>query len=145
MTGPCATPDSVTFRGNSRITDVMLRGDAGITPGAPVNYRELQRAIKNLYATGQFEDIRVECDPANGKTILAFTVKERPLLGDVAVTGIDRLSPSSVRDRVDLLIGRPVDPAQVARAVARIDSLYESSGYYLARVRVDTAQAGGQR
>jgi len=28
--GPCATPDSVVFRGNQRISEQMLRGDAGI-------------------------------------------------------------------------------------------------------------------
>ena len=37
-----------------------------------------------------------------------------------------------MRDRVDLLVRPPVDPAQVARAVARIDSMYEAEGYYLA-------------
>jgi outer membrane protein insertion porin family len=48
-----------------------------------------------------------------------------------------------VRDRVELLVARPIDPSQVARAVSRIDSLYESKGYYLARVKVDTTLSGG--
>ncbi len=43
-----------------------------------------------------------------------------------------------MRDRVDLLIGKPIDPAQVAKDVARIDSLYQSEGYFLAKVTVDT-------
>lgn len=146
VTGPCATPDSVAFRGNQRITDALLRGDAGITPGTALNYRTLQRAIKQLYATSQFDAISVVCEPAaapGGKTILAFIVKERPILGDVEVTGPSRVSPGSVKERVDLLIGRPVDPAQVATSVARIDSLYQSEGYYLARVRVDTTTQNG--
>ncbi len=145
VTGPCATPDSIAFRGNQRISDALLRGDAGITPGAPLNYRALQRAIKQLYATNQFEDIRIECEATpGGRTLLVFSVKERPILGDVDVKGPERLSLSSVKERVDLLIGRPVDPAQVAHSVARIDSLYESEGYYLAHVRVDTTMENGQ-
>ena len=32
VTGSCATPDSVAFRGQSRITDAELRADGGITP-----------------------------------------------------------------------------------------------------------------
>src|SRR6185312_6222640 len=60
------------------------------------------------------------------------------VLADVNVTGTDRVSEKSVKDRVDLLIGRPVDPAQVVRAKTRIDSLYEASGYYLAQVRPET-------
>jgi len=142
VSGPCATPDSVVFRGNQRISETMLRGDAGISPGATLSFPVLQRAIKNLYATGQFEDIATACTvAANGKAILAFDVKERPVLSDVEVTGPDRLSLNSVKDRVDLLVGRPVDPNQVAHSVARIDSLYDSEGYPLATVRVDTTPA----
>jgi outer membrane protein insertion porin family len=143
--GPCATPDSVVFRGNQRISEQMLRGDAGISPGVALSTGVLQRAIKNLFATGQFDDIQTSCTVgANGKAILAFDLKERPVLRDVDVAGPDRVSINSVRDRVDILVGRPVDPNQVARSVARIDSLYEAEGYPLATVRVDTAVVDGQ-
>lgn len=144
VTGPCATPDSVVYRGNQRISETMLRGDAGIAPGVPLSSGVLERAIKNLYATGQFEDVAIGCEVRpSGKAILTLTVKERPVLGDVDVTGPNRLSLNSVRDRVDLLIGRPVDPNQVARSVARIDSLYEAEGYPLATVTVDTTVVSG--
>src|SRR5690242_18307674 len=126
VTGPCAQPDSIAFTGNQRISDQLLRGDAAIVPGAPLNVRAVERAIKNLYATGQFEDVRVACERTAGKTVLTFALRERPILQDVDVRGADRVSPSEVRDRVDILIGRPVDPAQVAKDVARIDSLYEA-------------------
>ncbi len=123
----------------------MLRGDAGISPGVALSAGVLQRAIKGLYATGQFDDIQTSCNiAANGKAILTFDVKERPVLKDVDVTGPDRLSINSVKDRVDLLIGRPVDPNAVARSVGRIDSLYEAEGYPLAQVRVDTTVVDGQ-
>ena len=145
-TGACATPDSVIYRGNQRISEAMLRGDAGIAPGVPLSATVLQRAIKNLFATGQFEDVRIDCEVATtGKAILTVSVRERPILASVDVSGPDRLSINSVRDRVDLLIGRPVDPSQVAHSVARIDSMYDAQGYPLATVRVDTqVVSGGQ-
>src|SRR5436305_12442550 len=143
--GPCATPDSVVFHGNQRISETMLRGDAGISPGVALSSGVLQRAIKNLFATGQFDDVATSCNIAtNGKAILTFDMKERPVLSDVDVTGPDRLSINTVRDRVDLLVGRPVDPNQVARSVARIDSLYEAEGYPLVAVKVDTTVVNGQ-
>ncbi len=145
VTGPCATPDSVVFHGNQRISETMLRGDAGISPGVALSSGVLQRAIKNLFATGQFDDVATSCNIAtNGKAILTFDMKERPVLSDVDVTGPDRLSINTVRDRVDLLVGRPVDPNQVARSVARIDSLYEAEGYPLVTVKVDTTVVNGQ-
>jgi len=138
LTGACATPDSVAFRGNNRVGDAALRGDVGIAPGSTLNYRVLQRAIKNLYATTQFEDIQVRCEVAGGRALLAFELKERPLLGDVDVRGGDRVSPGTLRDQVDMLVGRPIDPSQVARSIARIDSVYAAKGYYLARTRAET-------
>ena len=138
VTGACAKPDSVAFRGNARVGESALRGDVGIAPGRPLSYRALQRAIKNLYATTQFEDIQVHCEVAAGRAILSFDLKERALLGDVDVRGAQRVPAGTVRDQVDLLIGRPIDPSQVARAIARIDSVYVSKGYYLAQARAET-------
>src|SRR5687767_1690851 len=136
--GACARPDSLVFRGNSRIAESALRGDVAITPGTATNYRVLQRAIRGLYATGQFEDIKIMCEVQGTRTHMVFELKERPLLGEVDVRGPVRISAGKIRDQVDILIGRPIDPAQVARVVARIDSVYAQKGYYLAQARAET-------
>ncbi len=138
--GACARPDTVAFRGNSRVAESALRSDVGISPGAALNYRTLQRAIKDLYATTQFDDIQARCEVAGGRAMLVFEVKERPILAELDVRGPERVSQGTVKDQVDLLIGRPVDPSLVARVIARIDSLYEAKGYYLAQVRAETTQ-----
>ncbi|HEU4995861.1 MAG TPA: outer membrane protein assembly factor BamA [Gemmatimonadaceae bacterium] len=138
VTGACAKPDSVAFVGNSRVGEAALRGDVGITPGTALNYRTLQRAIKSLFETTQFDDIQVRCRVVSGKSIITFELKERPLLGEVDVRGANRVSVGTLRDQVDMLIGRPIDPAQVARAIAKMDSVYAARGFYLARARAET-------
>jgi outer membrane protein insertion porin family len=145
VAGRCATPDAVAFRGMTRTPESALRAETGITPGTAVNYRDIQRAVRNLFATGQFDDVRAACELSDGgnRATLVFDLRERPLLSDIEVRGVDRVSTSDVRDRIELLVARPIDPSQVARAVARIDSLYESKGYYLARIDVDTTISGG--
>jgi outer membrane protein insertion porin family len=141
--GQCATPDSIAFRGLVRDTsDNLVRSGVGITPKSTINGRVITKAIKDLYATNLFDNVSVSCETRNGKTLLVFHLRERPILTDVRVEGPEKVSLSSVKDRVDLLIDKPIDPAQVAKAVARIDSLYQSHGYYLARVKVDTIIAG---
>jgi outer membrane protein insertion porin family len=143
IAGRCATPDSIAFQGNTRVSAATLRSEAGLpVGGSPLGYRDLERAIRNLYAIGQFEDVRSSCVVGSAGTgaTLVFTVVERPLLSSVDVTGVDRLSAGTVRDQVDLLVGRPLDPAAVARAVQKIDSLYEKAGYYLARVHPDSSK-----
>ena len=140
VTGRCTTPDSIVVRGNSRIADQKIRTEGGLSAGTPLNFPAIQRAIKALYALNEFDDVEVQCDLESvvGKALVVIAVAERKVLGELTVTGPRNVSERSVRDKVDLLIGRPIDPLQVARARARIDSLYESAGYYLARVAIDS-------
>jgi outer membrane protein insertion porin family len=140
----CGVPDTILVRGNSRVPDATILSSAGIQRGDTLNFVAIRKAIRDLYGTAQFDDVQVGCEiSADGNSAsLIITVQERLLLGDVAVEGVSRLSERSVRDRVDLLVGRPVDPQEVSRVIQRIDSLYESSGYYLARITADTSITG---
>ncbi|MGQ0765126.1 MAG: outer membrane protein assembly factor BamA [Gemmatimonadota bacterium] len=140
--GRCATPDSVAVRGNRRINTLTVLGDAGLVAGTQLNGRQIQRSIRALHESGQFDRISISCDLddiANRATLIV-EVEERPMLIETSLAGVDRLSERSVRDRIDLPLQRPLDPAALANVVNRIDSLYEKSGYYLARVGVDTVR-----
>jgi outer membrane protein insertion porin family len=140
----CGVPDSIIVRGNARVDDATIRSASGIQPGDTLNFVAIRKAIRDLYETAQFDDVQVSCQltPDGTGASLIISVEERLLLADVAVEGVSRLSERNVKDRVDLLVGRPIDPAAVSQVVQRIDSLYESSGYYLARVTADTTMVG---
>lgn len=141
--GKCSTPDSIAVRGNTRISDATIRSDAGLTAGTPLNFRSVQRAMQTLFATGEYEDVQALCEVApNGRATLALVVRERPVLESIDLVGFKTVSRKSATDSIDLPIGRPVDPSTVAKLVARVDSLYEKAGYYLAHVTVDTTKDG---
>jgi outer membrane protein insertion porin family len=130
-----AVVDSIEVGGHRRNTRETIVNAAGIPLGTPLTYRDIQRAIRNLMALGQFDDVRIEREVgAASEEILVITVRERPLLTRATVRGVEKLSERSVRDRLEMPSGRPLDPAMVARAQLRIDSLYERAGYYLARI-----------
>ena len=133
--GGAGIPDSIAVVGARRNTPVTVIQTSGLLPGRAVGYRDLQRAIQGLYATGQFDDVRIDqAATPDGKSILVIRVRERPVLVKWAVRGVERMSERAVKDRIQVLEGRPVDPAAIQRARARVDSLYRAKGYYLARV-----------
>ncbi len=142
--GRCTTPDSVAVRGNKRVASADVLGDAGLIAGTQLNYKSIQRAIRALYGTGQYQRVDVVCDfeEARNHAVLIIDVAERPLLVETDVQGVDRLSGRGVRDKIDLPYNAPLDPAKLAVSVHRIDSLYEKNGYFLARVHVDTTKVG---
>jgi len=137
--GPTAqtpVPDSIAVVGAKRNSAISVIQVSGLVPGRAINYRDVQRAIQALYTSGQFDDVGLtQTQLAAGKNVLVIRVHERPLLVKWAIRGVQRLAEHSVRDKVALAEGRPLDPANVARARARIDSLYQAKGYYLARTK----------
>ena len=142
--GRCLVPDSVDVRGASRVSREAILASSGLTAGDSLNFPTIQRAIRDLFASGDFDNVEITCGlPADGPgSLMIITVTERPLLGAVQVVGPKDIPKRTVEDRVNLLIGRPVDPSGVAVALRGIDSLYQSRGYYLARLRVDTSEVG---
>ncbi|MBW7934913.1 MAG: outer membrane protein assembly factor BamA, partial [Gemmatimonadaceae bacterium] len=109
-----------------------------------LNYPAIQRAIRGVFESGQFDDVVLSCllEADGQRATLLIKVVERPLLADVDVIGPENVSLRTVRDKVDLIIGRPVDPSLVAKAVTRIDSVYQASGYYLAQIKPETTVVG---
>src|SRR5213076_2195088 len=109
---PAVAPDSIVVLGLRRVDRKQVLDQSGLAPGRPLGYRDVQRAVQALYATGEFDDVRAEQDTAAGRQLLI------------------------VRDKAQLAEGRPLDPAALARGRGRIDSLYRAEGYYLAHVSV---------
>lgn len=144
--GRCATPDTITVTGNSRVDETTIRGTVGLVPHTALNYRDVQRAVKALYATGNYDAVQVICtiSPKTDKASLDVHVKERPLLAATLIHGVRQVSAKDVKERLDLPVGAPADPAKIVAAVQRTDSLYASNGYYLARVHVDSTLSNDQ-
>ncbi len=134
-TVPGGRPDSVLAVGMKRVSRAVVLQTAGLVPQRFTTYRDIQRAVRALYATGQYDDVRIDQDTTGGVQVLIIRVRERPILTHWTVRGVSRLSEGSVRSKVTLSEGRAIDPAAVARSRGRIDSLYRARGYYLAEVR----------
>ncbi len=131
QTSPPA-PDSIAVVGNRRNSAVTVIQISGLVPGRALNYRDVQRAVQALYTSGQFDDVAMtQSRTQGGKNVLVIRVHERPQLVKWAMRGVQRLPEHSVRDKVTLAEGRPLDLASVERSRARIDSLYHARGYYL--------------
>jgi outer membrane protein insertion porin family len=129
------TIDSIVVEGGSRLTASQIIGTAGLVVRQPVNYRDIQRAVTALFRTGQFDDVRVLQRTVRGRVALVIVVRERPILERWAVRGVERVSEGTVKDRVRLVEGRPLDRNVVEQSRAGIDSVYRESGYYAAEVK----------
>ena len=127
--------DSVIVEGAVRNTSRQVITFSGIQVGQPATYRGMQRAIQGLFATGQFDDVRVDQRQVGDRLILILVVKERPLLQRWALRGVEKLEEGTVRRKINLPEGRPLDRAAMERSRHAVDSVYRKRGYYAVQVK----------
>jgi outer membrane protein insertion porin family len=142
--GACASPVAIIVTGNSRVDTAAIRNSAGLTPGGELNVTDIQRGIRSVYGTGNFDDVQIICRVTPAGATLEIQVKERPVLAAYQVIGADKVSPKDVKERLSFPTGAPLDPAKIATAIERTDSLYESKGYYLAVVKPESTLVDGR-
>jgi outer membrane protein insertion porin family len=139
--------DSVEVRGNQRMGSELILSAAGIRLGDQVTYREIQDAIRRLWATNQFSDVRVhareldEADPQS-PVRLVIEVAEQPYVTAVEFRGLEQVRPRTVRDSVGLRAGQPYDPARAAAAEVLIRDLLAEKGIRLGSISHTLAPAG---
>ncbi len=117
-TGPQRV-DSIMVVGNERVAEGSIIAIFGVTPGAEVTGREIQRGIKQLFASQQFRDVRVRARGAGGVT-LVVEVDEQPSMRSVIITGLEHMSEREVRDTTDLVASFPYNQQKVLNAKAYI-------------------------
>ncbi len=108
--------DTIVARGNVRIAEQAIVGVAGIQPGTLNSGFDVQRAIKNLWATGQYADISAMIDGSSGRNTLILEVEERPIARLVRITGLESLSSGDVIENSGLEEDAPLSRNAVARA-----------------------------
>ena len=134
--------DSIVVEGNLRVSIDQIVQTSGLILNQPVNYRAIQRAVTALFKTGQFDNVRVEQRGTEAVLVIAIIVTERPIMARWSTKGTDQVSEGSVRGKITLVEGRPIDRAAVEKVRAAIDSLYQKKGFYSARVKVTELASG---
>ncbi len=131
---PLVRIDSVVVRGAVRLAGEDVAGVAGLLPGTLASWSDVQRAIKNLWATGQYEDVEAKVDESSGRNVLILEVEERDLTRLVRITGLESLSESDVVDEAGLEENSPLSRNAMARARSYIREELRRRGVPFARI-----------
>lgn len=127
--------DSIVVLGNQRHTSGSIVARSGLRPGNIVRQPQVQDAIRRLFASGDFSDVRIGTrgdDPEQG--IFYILVEERSYITRYEFTGLERVSEGLIRDTVGLARNAPLDPDRISRARGTIVELLSNEGFPVARV-----------
>jgi outer membrane protein insertion porin family len=101
--------------------------------GDTLDEEKAAQAIKALYATGFFKDVRLEAE--NG--VLVVIVEERPAISQIDIVGAKEFEPEQLRNALKstgLAEGRILDKALLEKAEQELKRQYLGRGRYAASV-----------
>ncbi len=130
LTSTPAFAQNITVRGNSRVEADAVRAHFAAAPGQRMSRDQIDEAVKELYATGLFEDVRVT--PGNGGLIV--TVVENSVINRVYFEGNRKMKDAVLEAEVQSKSRGPFSQALVQRDVQRLLEVYRRSGRYNATV-----------
>jgi outer membrane protein insertion porin family len=121
-----AQSSSIVVEGNRRVEAETVRSYFRLNPGERLDSYKIDQALKALYATGLFQDVRI--NQAGGR--LVVTVVENPVINRVAFEGNKKLKDDQlaieVQSRARGTLSRPTVQADVQRLV----EIYRRNGRF---------------
>lgn len=131
------------------IAEIRFRADAGfdtevaaqevtLKPGQQVTIRELQSSIKNLFATGNFRDIRVDSAPGPNGVVLTFALFLHYRIEDIEIEGVSRREETRVSRELTVRAGEVLSLDDVDDSAAAIEESLQQLGYLEAVVDPET-------
>ena len=125
--------DDIRVEGLRRVSTGTVFNELPIAVGDPVTQEDTAAAIKSLFATGFFDDVRIERD---GGTLVVVVV-ERPSIANIDFSGNDAVETDELVEslgRVGFAVGRTFDPVVLNRMVQELRETYFAQGRYSADI-----------
>ncbi len=150
MLGPLASAqeskrpniERIDIRGNRRIPEDTIRFYIQSRQGEPYDEGRLELDLRALYKANFFENIEVEEKDGDIGKIIAFVVKEKPLIRSIEYVGNKSFTESNILDhfkekKVGLTVDSQYDPAKIRAAERALKDLMERNGKPLGTVRTE--------
>lgn len=137
------------------IEDIRVEGLQRITPGTVFNYLPMKvgdtfddqrsaEAVKALFKTGFFKDIRLERDGG----ILVIILEERPSIGSITISGNEDIRSEDLIDslrQIGFAEGRAFDRSQLEKLEQELRRQYNSLGKYAVKIESTVTELDNNR
>jgi outer membrane protein insertion porin family len=125
----------VLITGNNRIEEDAIKRVLTIKAGDIYNLKNISDELKNVYAMGYFDDIRVEAQTVPQGKILTFRVTEKPTVHSILISGNTwAYDDDEIRETLTIRKGSILNINTIQNDIRRIEELYQEKNYYNVKV-----------
>ncbi|HVG23331.1 MAG TPA: translocation/assembly module TamB domain-containing protein, partial [Thermoanaerobaculia bacterium] len=130
----------IDFRADARFDTTAMANAVTLKAGQPVTIRELQSSIKNLFATGNFRDVRVDATRADGGgVVLTFALFLNYRVDQIAMEGLPRGERSRASRELTVRTGEVLSLDAVDDSATAMQEMLRRYGYVEATVDPETS------
>ena len=136
VSAPVAAPEaavpiqSITVNGAQRLEPDTIRSYIKLRVGQIYSQAAADQALKDLFATELFSDVKVSNDNGN----VMIEVKENPVINRIVLEGNKRIKNEKITPEIKLAPRQIFTRSKVRADVARIIELYKRQGRFAASV-----------
>ncbi len=115
--------------GGAEIDKGRIIANMGSREGGVFREEDIDRDIKNLYASGLVENVDISTVDAKGGVNLIVKVTGRGAIGEVVFVGNTQVDAEKLRKGVEVKINEPVDEAKLYAGANKIRDIYSKKGF----------------
>jgi outer membrane protein insertion porin family len=124
--------DSIEIEGNRKVESEAILEKIGTRTEMMLDNYLLRKDISRIYEMKYFEEIEAFHKQKDGKNILLFRLKEKPIISKVSFEGNDEINDEDLKEQIKTKEFNILDVSTLKNDVLLLQKHYEEKGYFLA-------------
>ncbi len=135
---------SIEVRGTRVLDKDVILMRTNIKTGDIYTPSKINADLKNIYALGYFDDVKVKVDDVPGGKKIIFDVKEKPRIQAITVNGADEIDSDDILAAVNTKKGAVLNPKVLSDDLNTLREMYRKEGHYKAKIDYSVEGDGPQ-
>lgn len=124
--------DAIEVTGNRKVEDEAIIEKLGTRIDMMLDNYLLRKDLSRIYDMKYFEEVEAWHKSANGKNILLFKLKEKPIISKISFSGNDEIGDDDLKEQIKTREFNILDISTLKNDILLIQKHYEEKGYFLA-------------
>jgi outer membrane protein insertion porin family len=124
--------DSIEFQGNRKVESEAIAEKLSTRSEMMLDNYLLRKDLSRIYEMKYFEEVEAYHKIKDGKNILLFKLKEKPIISKVSFEGNDEINDDDLKEQIKTKEFNILDISTLKNDVLLLQKHYEEKGYFLA-------------
>lgn len=125
--------DDIEMEGNRKVESEAITEKIASKKGQQLDNYLLRKDIQRIHEMRYFDEVEAWHKLKDGKNILLFRLKEKPIIGKVEFKGNDEINDDDLKEQIKTKEFQILDIATLKNDVLALQKHYEDKGFFIAQ------------